>query len=267
MPALQPPESLPLAFREIWVALADAQRSARSRQELARRLRVSTGTLQRILVSGDVPDFEAAGARVTRAWARTITRLAIAVGRDARSWIEMVGIPWNETIAEVCSAEKEKIATTHRRVGEDDLQRAIGQVFTDAVVRHLELAAPSDGSRPLDDSVMEAVSRLLGGGGDGESGAHSAAEGAAECEHEVDRQRAHCRSCLADLRLDENRGASDWYCRYCADPTGRLRPRDEVHQILSMWLSELQGGLPAEKASLRAKHYMLAMPAWAKDKH
>ncbi len=98
----RPPERLPEGYLEIWHALADIERGARSRQHLAQHLGVSTHTLQRLLVSGDVPEFhQGSGARLTRSWARTLTRLAIQLGRNPRDWICSVGIAWEPEIEAV----------------------------------------------------------------------------------------------------------------------------------------------------------------------
>jgi hypothetical protein len=127
----------------------------------------------------------------------------------------------------------------------------------------VQLGAVNDDPRSVDDRVWNAVQRLLGAGGaDGPSGVPRE-EDVGGHGHHADRERAHCRSCLADLRLEENRGRSECYCRYCSDENGRLRPRSEVHEILAAWLSDLQGGLSDDEAARRAAYYMLAMPAWA----
>jgi hypothetical protein len=95
----RPPAHLPRRFRELWQALWEADQRARSRQSLARELGVSTQTLQRILVRGDVPAFgPEESTRVVRSWARTIARLALAFGRDPRTWIVQVGIPWDAQV-------------------------------------------------------------------------------------------------------------------------------------------------------------------------
>ena len=58
------PGRLPAGFREIWRALRAADEASASRQVLARDLGISTHTIQRILVDGDVPDL--AGTPNTR---------------------------------------------------------------------------------------------------------------------------------------------------------------------------------------------------------
>ncbi len=91
------PERLPEEFRDIWEALRQADEESPSRQALARRLGASTHTIQRILVDGEVPRLsETRNTRVRRAWVRILTRLALAVGRKPREWIEMVGIPYDD---------------------------------------------------------------------------------------------------------------------------------------------------------------------------
>ena len=91
-----PPAALPSEYRGIWQALSAADGCAASRQVLARQLGLSTHTIQRILVSGDVPQFpETSNTRILRSWVRIITRLAYHSGEDPRHWIEMVGIRWS----------------------------------------------------------------------------------------------------------------------------------------------------------------------------
>lgn len=90
-----PPQALPSGMGEIWLALrAEAVRLGRG--ALARRLGVSTHTLQRILVDGTVPRFESASVRQVRSWTRTLARLARHLGHDPRAWVEAAGIPWDD---------------------------------------------------------------------------------------------------------------------------------------------------------------------------
>jgi hypothetical protein len=97
-----PPANLPRAYHPIWRALAEAGRRLGSRRALANELRVSTHTLQRILVSGEVPSFPATTSkRIAHAWIRTLTRLASRLGYEPRGWIELVGIPWNDVTRRV----------------------------------------------------------------------------------------------------------------------------------------------------------------------
>jgi hypothetical protein len=94
------PAALPPGFHEIWRALSAADAEASSRQVLARELGLSTHTIQRILVDGDVPDLlSTRNLRVIRAWVRIITRLAHRFGRDPRAWVETAGVAWDESVA------------------------------------------------------------------------------------------------------------------------------------------------------------------------
>jgi hypothetical protein len=74
----------------------------------------------------------------------------------------------------------------------------------------------------------------------------------------------HCHSCAAPLTPDF-KGASDRYCKYCSDPSGKLHPKDQVQKGISMWLKQWQPGLTEKQAADRAAHYMRAMPAWAES--
>lgn len=93
-----PPDKLPETFLEIWTLLAEEEASVGSRQKLANRLHISTGTLQRILVSGDIPDFcSLRNNRVLNAWSRTVIRLARYFNRKPEAWILPAGLPWTDT--------------------------------------------------------------------------------------------------------------------------------------------------------------------------
>jgi hypothetical protein len=97
-----PPKKLPKGFREVWDALREADERASSRQVLASQLGVSTHTIQRILVDGDVPSFpETRNTRIVHAWVRILTRLAVRLDREPREWIEMAGIAWVDDIPKV----------------------------------------------------------------------------------------------------------------------------------------------------------------------
>ncbi len=102
----KPPRRLPPGFLEIWQAIDQANREAPSRQVLARRLGISTGTIQRILVRGDVPRFgPRTSTRVVRSWVRTLSRLAGYFGADPRAWVESAGIRWDEAAARAAAAK------------------------------------------------------------------------------------------------------------------------------------------------------------------
>ncbi len=160
----QPPPSLPAAYAEIWRVLKQADEESPSRQALARQLGISTHTLQRILVDGDVPPFpETKNTRIVRSWTRTLTRLALHFGRDPGAWIRMVGIPWDETISGVVAAAQRSrrgIADTGRRGRSDEEQPwpeeiRIGLVQADPFVERLYRA---------ETSFLHAFTRRLLGG-------------------------------------------------------------------------------------------------------
>lgn len=74
-----------------------------------------------------------------------------------------------------------------------------------------------------------------------------------------------CHSCSTPLEIEQNRGASDRFCRYCSDKQGRLRPREEVEELLSGWFRAWQRDISAEEARRRAQLYMEALPAWSSN--
>ena len=76
----------------------------------------------------------------------------------------------------------------------------------------------------------------------------------------------YCHSCLAPLSDEEQRGASDLYCRFCSDDSGQLLPRSEVLQVMTEWFMQWQPSLDEEEARRRAGLYMSAMPAWNKPR-
>lgn len=106
-----PPAALPEGYQEIWELIRRAERRAGSRRVLARELGVATRTLQRILVTGEVPTFgPSTSGREVRAWCRTLTRLAHHFGHDPREWIERVGIHWDTTAHATVSRTLEALA-------------------------------------------------------------------------------------------------------------------------------------------------------------
>jgi hypothetical protein len=109
MPADRPPRGLPPGYAPIWRALARADAGASSRAELARRLNVSTHTLQRILVDGTPPDFrKKQGRRLVLSWVRTLARLARGLASESRPWIEGVGIRWDDQVRTAVERETVK---------------------------------------------------------------------------------------------------------------------------------------------------------------
>jgi hypothetical protein len=110
-PLLQPPAGLPRGYLEVWKALNAANERAASRQALAGALGLSTHTIQRILVNGEVPQFpEARNTRIVRSWVRILTRLAFYAGEEPRRWIEAIGIPWSDDTRAASEAASRRAA-------------------------------------------------------------------------------------------------------------------------------------------------------------
>ena len=74
----------------------------------------------------------------------------------------------------------------------------------------------------------------------------------------------HCHSCAAPL-TPEFKSASDRYCKFCADASGKLHPKETVQKEIAVWLKRWQPGISEKQALERAVHYMKAMPAWAEQ--
>lgn len=138
------PEMLPEEFLEIWRVLREADERATSRQALARELGVGTHTLQRILVRGDVPSFSRAGTRETRAWIRTLARLAVHFGRDPRDWLTAVGIGWEPAVREVAW----KAIRTRE-------ERAAAAAAAKAAARTAARVASRGASRPVSETASD----------------------------------------------------------------------------------------------------------------
>lgn len=99
------PELLPAGYHEIWNFLHKEDTRVSSRQVLARSLHVSTHTLQRILVTGNVPVFKNnTSARITNSWVKTITKIADYFGIDPQIWVESIGIKWTSGIQAIVEA-------------------------------------------------------------------------------------------------------------------------------------------------------------------
>jgi hypothetical protein len=110
MAGIELPSGLPAGYREIWEALRAADEQSPSRHVLARQLGISTHTIQRILVDGNVPDLAATrNMRVLRAWVRIIARLGHTFGRDPRAWVEAAGAAWDDSVAAVVAEVLERV--------------------------------------------------------------------------------------------------------------------------------------------------------------
>lgn len=153
----KPPARLPRRYHGIWRALSEADAGSASRQALARRLGLSTLTLQRILVRGDVPNFSRAqSTRVVRAWTRTLLRLADRLGHDGLEWLTAVGIPRGEA-ARIATGS----AARHRAFPPSDGSRS-----EPSGSLRIALATPGILAAPLpalSTSFGEAFGRLLAG--------------------------------------------------------------------------------------------------------
>ncbi len=225
-----PPDRLPRGLHPLWRALHRAEKTSETRADLARRLGVSTHTLQRLLVDGRVPRFGRTSTRQTLAWARTIARLADQLGGNPRTWIEGAGILWTERVARACNTAVLRASVSGRR----------------SVAPRFE-PQPGSFARSLAREVARALTEKREPARSGVSPDHS----------------AHCQSCSQPL--SEHAGPSPDYCRYCADETGRLRPREEVHALIARWMESWQPRLTRDEALRRATLYMSAMPAWTRS--
>jgi len=107
-----PPRRLPDGYRPIWERLSALDRELRSRRLLARRLGLSTHTLQRLLVRGDVPRLDRdANPRVRRSWIGIVARLADHFGVDPRDWLEGLGVTWTGSVPDLVRAARARTAS------------------------------------------------------------------------------------------------------------------------------------------------------------
>ncbi|MGH8103456.1 MAG: hypothetical protein ACREJQ_02925, partial [bacterium] len=74
-----------------------------------------------------------------------------------------------------------------------------------------------------------------------------------------------CESCSAPLD-EAYKGASEHFCKFCSDETGKLKSRGMVQMHIAGWLLSWQKDIDILVAHERAAHFMKAMPAWAEDK-
>ena len=74
----------------------------------------------------------------------------------------------------------------------------------------------------------------------------------------------HCQSCACPVE-GEYSGPNPRYCKYCVDDHGKLLPKERIRSGVAKWLKELEPEIDDQTALRRADHYMLSMPAWAKD--
>ena len=71
-----------------------------------------------------------------------------------------------------------------------------------------------------------------------------------------------CFSCGMPLAGEEAEKAHGDFCQYCADDSGKLKPRAEVEAGLAEWLKSWSPSTSDEELARRARSYMAAMPAW-----
>lgn len=266
----EPPINLPEGFIEIWKAIAEADKAADSRQVLARKLNISTHTIQRILIDGDVPDFTIpVSKRILHSWTRSITRLAVHFRKDPLEWVKMVKIDPVNRILEVIETEISRIAKTVSaiddvqtrdiiRTGHSDSFSASNTGSDNAFFEHLgrkafDVIAPELNARDIipdewmsnHDSVREELESI-----------RNRADGKELADGKF------CHSCLAPLNEEKNTGVSDIYCCHCSDENGNLLSRKEVLLIIAEWFMHWQKGLTVSEACRRADLYMRSMPAW-----
>lgn len=266
----QPPINLPEGFGDIWNAIALADGAMASRQVLARELNVSTHTIQRILVDGDVPDFTiAVSKRVLHSWTRTITRLALYFGHDPLEWVKMVKIDPVDRIQEIIKTEISRIERTVSCPEDFQKRDSIRTDHSDSFSAHLSgsdspffehlgrkifnVVAPELKARDIipdelvtnPETVQEESVSLRGRADDNEL-----------------MEGKYCHSCLAPLNKAHNAGVSDTYCCHCSDENGNLLPREDVLLIIAEWFMYWQKDLTSSEACRRADLYMRSMPAW-----
>jgi hypothetical protein len=235
------PAALPGSYSGLWEALYRLNEKAGSRQRLSSILKVSTHTIQRILVDGDVPVIgDRSSRRQSLAWARTLTRLAAGLDMDPLSLLEDVGFDMNDGIGQLVESELVKLGGGETRPGSPVLALAevlmgvlgsegstSAEPLTKALSRYIELNRRTSGLRARDEEISEG---------------------------------SYCRSCLASI---EGHGSgSREYCMWCGNEDGSLKSRPEVLEIMTDWFMSWQKGLDRSEARRRAESYMQAMPAW-----
>lgn len=264
-----PPKKLPEGFRDIWKAIARADRAAASRQVLASELKISTHTIQRILVDGSVPDFaKPLSRRILHSWTRTIARLALHFGHDPLEWVKMVNIDPIDRILEVIETEisrKAGFVSTSKDVKE---KRSISVNHTDSLLASL-LESESPFFEYLGRKMFNAIAPELKARDfvnelmmNPETPPQESIHLRGRADGKELMEGRFCHSCLAPLDDEHNAGVSDIYCCYCSDEKGNLLPREEVLLVMTEWFMYWQKGLIESEARRRADLYMRSMPAW-----
>ncbi|MBN2586371.1 MAG: hypothetical protein JXA64_05560 [Candidatus Fermentibacteraceae bacterium] len=235
------PAALPDPYSGLWEALYRLNEKVGSRQRLSSILKVSTHTIQRILVDGDVPETgDRSSRRQSLAWARTLTRLAAGLEMDPLTLLEDIGFDMGDGMDQLVDSELVKLGSGETRPGSPVLtlaevlmdvlgsqRSASAEPLSKALGRFIELNRRSSGLRATDEEISEG---------------------------------SYCRSCLASIE-DHAPGSGD-YCKWCGNEDGSLKPRLEVLEIMTDWFMSWQKGIDRQEAGRRAESYMQAMPAW-----
>lgn len=250
------PESIPECFANVWRELNSADRATGSRRKLAASLRVSTHTLQRILSGVDLPDLtREQSPYILSSWTRTLTRIACGLGLDPLVFLGSAGIRIDDRTRRLVQAERSKLESRRQeRSTAEGMPDLAG--FIMALAGSWPGADTAAGNEALRQLEQALASFLVATG--------SAPPGLADGDDLS--AGSFCRSCMASLSIPGNRGLSRDFCRWCSDREGNLRTPEEVHEILTKWFMRWQAGISAGQASERARHYMLAMPAWSGSK-
>lgn len=74
-----------------------------------------------------------------------------------------------------------------------------------------------------------------------------------------------CFSCGAPLKEAFVNKASDKFCNYCADETGKLKDRKVIQEGIAGWLKGMDPSNTVSDYMARADLYLKAMPAWAEN--
>ncbi len=245
-------ENLPECFTFLREELSKADRATGSRRKLAAALGVSTHTLQRLLTGTDLPDLARERSSYVRSsWTRTLTRMALGLGIDPERLLRSACIEPDAHSLSLVNSEKAKFGMRSRKQSEAGSMPDLAG-FIMALAGSWPGAGSAPGSEALQ-RLQEAIAQFLVATGSTPPGLADGSDLSGG---------SFCRSCMASLTDTENRGASDHFCRWCSDDDGNLRSAEEVHGILTKWFMQWQKGITGSQAAERARHYMLAMPAW-----
>jgi hypothetical protein len=235
------PQGLPDSYSGIWAALAGMNENIGSRQRLASILKVSTHTIQRILVDGDVPDIAGnASRRQSLAWARTLARLAAGLNMEPLPVLKDVGFEIDRDMKALVQFELHKLSNAESPEGSPVI--ALAEVFLNVLG-----SEDSSGAKPL----IKALGRYID--------INRRSSSLRASDEEIS-EGAYCHSCLAFIKDSDS--DSREYCSWCGNEDGSLKPRSDVLEIMTDWFMSWQKGLDRSEARRRAESYMQAMPAW-----